>query len=101
MENNIDLDDIILLDENGEETHFAHILTFLYEGERYIALEPLEENTDRENEEEAEVVLFRIAKEKDEDVYESIDNEILQNEVFDEFLRLMDEEAEDVAEEDR
>lgn len=101
MENGLDMDDIVLLDDNGEEAHFAHIMTFVYEGERYVALEPIGEDTDLEEEEEAEVVLFHIIQDKGEDVYESIDNEILQDEVFEEFLRLVDEEDEDVNEEDR
>ena len=32
------LDEVVLLDEAGEPARFSHILTFLYEGERYIAL---------------------------------------------------------------
>ena len=101
MENNLDLDDIVLIDDNGEEAHFAHIMTLSYEGERYVALEPVSEDTDLDEEEEAEVVLFHVVTQKDEDVYESIENEILQNEVFDEFLRLIDEEDEEINEEDR
>lgn len=34
------LDEVVLLDEAGEPARFSHILTFLYEGERYIALSP-------------------------------------------------------------
>jgi len=97
-ENDINLDDVLLLDEDGQETHFAHLLTFLYEGERYIALEPIGEGGLR-NEAEAEVVLFRVKREKDGDVYEPVENEVLANEVFDEFLRLMDEREEGAQEE--
>lgn len=92
-ENDINLDDVLLLDEDGNETHFAHLLTFLYEGERYIALEPLEEGAAR-SDAEAEVVLFCVKRGKDGDVYEPVESEILANEVFDEFLRLMDEREE-------
>jgi len=88
------LDDIILLDENGVESHFAHILTFLYEGGRYVALEPIEEDTDLESD-EAEVVLFSIESTPDGDIYEPIENEILLGEVFDEFLSLMEEQEEE------
>jgi len=88
------LDDIILLDEDGQEGHFAHVLTFLYEGGRYIALEPIEEGGDYD-EEEAEIVLFRIVSDEEGDVYEPIDNEILLQEVFDEFLSLMEEQEEE------
>lgn len=101
MENDLNMDDIVLIDDNGEEAHFAHLMTFSYEDERYVALEPISEDTDLDEEEEAEVVLFHISQDKGEDVYESIDNEILQNEVFDEFLRLVDEEDEEADEEDR
>ena len=79
--------EILLIDENGVETAFEHVLTFLYEKERYIALSPLEEADD----DEAEIVLLRIESDNGEDKYVSIDNEVLLNEVFDEFLELMDE----------
>ena len=79
--------DIILIDENGVETAFEHVLTFLYEKERYIALCPLDEADG----DEEEIVLLKIITEIGEDRYVSIDNEVLLNEVFDEFLELMDE----------
>ena len=62
------LDEVVLLDEAGEPARFSHILTFLYEGERYIALSPLEEET-----------------------YVTIESEVLLQEVFAHFLALMDE----------
>ena len=74
-------DEIVLLDENGEEASFVHVLTFVYEGQKYVALEPAEQ----QDYEEAEV-----------DYYNTIDNEILLNEVFDEFLEIVEEmEGED------
>lgn len=94
MEDNLDLNDVVLLDDTGAQTHFAHVLTFVYEGERYVAMEPVEEGTDVENEEEAEIMLFHIVQENGEDVYESIENEILQNEVFEEFLAIINEDEE-------
>ena len=57
------LDEVVLLDEAGEPARFSHILTFLYEGERYIALSPLEEEA---SEEEAEVVLLHVVPEGEE-----------------------------------
>ena len=48
---------------------------------------PVEESDD----DEAEIVLLRIDKTPDGDVYSPIENDILQNEVFEEFLDLMDE----------
>ncbi|HWS29127.1 MAG TPA: DUF1292 domain-containing protein [Clostridia bacterium] len=81
-------DEVVLLDENGSEERFLHVLTFLYEGERYVALEPADQEDD---DEEAEVVILKVVNKDGEDSYVSIDNEILLDEVFDEFLTLMDE----------
>ena len=86
------LDDVILVDEEGEQSRFAHVLTFLYEGKRYVALEPLE--GEEEDAEEAEIVLMEARQENGEDVYEPIQNEILLDEVFAEFLDLIEEKEE-------
>ena len=51
------LDEVVLLDEAGEPARFSHILTFLYEGERYIALSPLEEEASEEEAERAQRML--------------------------------------------
>lgn len=80
-------DIIVLLDERGEQTRFEHVLTFFYEGARYVALVPEEEA----GSDEAEVILLRIEEKDGADVYVSIDNEVLLDEVFGEFLDLMEE----------
>ncbi len=80
-------DIIVLLDDSGEQARFEHVLTFLYEGARYVALVPEEEAEG----DEAEVVILRIEEKNGEDVYVSIDNEVLLDEVFNEFLDLMEE----------
>ena len=83
---------LVLLDENGEEASFVHVLTFVYEGQKYVALEPAEQQDD----EEAEVVLLKVDTKDGQDYYNTIDNEILLNEVFDEFLDIVEEmEGED------
>lgn len=90
MENkeiNDGFDEIVLLDENGEEARFVHVLTFAYEGQRYIALEPSEQQDD----DEAEIVLLRVDTKDGADYYSTIDNEILLNEVFQEFLDIVEE----------
>lgn len=88
--NNITDEIITLTDENGEEAAFEHVLTFLHEGERYVALIPVEDESSF-NEEEAEIVLLKIEHKNGEDVYTSIDNEVMLNEVFEAFIELMDE----------
>ena len=83
---------LVMLDENGEEASFVHVLTVVYEGQKYVALEPAEQQDD----EEAEVVLLKVDTKDGQDYYNTIDNEILLNEVFDEFLDIVEEmEGED------
>ncbi len=84
-----------LTDENGREVTFDHLLTFDYEGRRFIALMPMEEV---EGIGEDEVLLLCIERDGNgKDVYVQIDNEILLDEAFDRFIELMEEqdEAED------
>jgi hypothetical protein len=66
-------------------------MTFFHEGEKYIALMPLEEV---ENVGEDEVVLLHVVTKNGEDVYETIENEVLLDEVFDTFLELFEEMVE-------
>ena len=85
-------EEVVLLDEDGEETRFSHILTFLYEGERYAVLEPIEEGEDFDADEtEAEVVIMQIQRGGEEDTYLPVQNEVLLDELFSRFLELMDE----------
>ena len=52
--------------------------------------------TESEDDEEAEVVLLKVDTKDGQDYYNTIDNEILLNEVFDEFLDIVEEmEGED------
>ena len=88
------MEPVVLLDEAGEPARFEHILTFLYEKERYVALTPLEEGAEPDDEaEEAEVVILKVAERDGEDTYVTIESEVLLEEVFGHFLELMDEIA--------
>ncbi len=90
MENSNELINTVqLIDENGREVAFDHLLTFDYEGRRFIALMPMEEV---EGIGEDEVLLLCIEQDENgKDVYVQIDNEILLDEAFDRFLELMEE----------
>ena len=81
-------EDVVLLDEDGKENTFEHILTFMYEGKKYVALSPIADEESAMDDDEAEVVLFQITSENGEDNYVSL---VLLDEVFAEFLDLMDE----------
>ena len=84
---------ITLIDEAGKEVDFDLLLTFGYEGKRYAAMIPLDEV---ESVAEDEVVILEIIKEGNGENYRTLENKILLNEVFEEFLarfeELMDEE---------
>lgn len=83
-----EVNEVTLLDESGKEVVFDHLMTFFHEKEKYIALMPLDEVSDVG---EDEVVLLHIVTRDGEDVYETIDNEVMLEEVFDTFLELFDE----------
>lgn len=80
-------DMVTLIDDSGNEVCFEHIITFPYESEKYAALVPQEQI----DSDEAEVVFVKITKTDGGDVYVPIDNEILLDELFEEFNVLLDE----------
>lgn len=83
-----EITEITLVGEDGEEMLFEHVLTFIYENERYMALIPAEQS----NEEEAELVFMHIEPDKlNGDKYAVVENEVLLDELFDVFCELVEE----------
>ncbi|MDO4494052.1 MAG: DUF1292 domain-containing protein [Clostridia bacterium] len=89
-------DIITLLDENDREVDFDLLMSFDYEGKRYVALLPMETV---EGVEEDEVVILEVVREKGGESYRPIENPILLDEVFNEFQELFDEQFDDEDEE--
>ena len=81
---------VTLIDEEGKEVEFDLVATFDYEKKRYAALLPMD---DVEGVGEDEVVLLEIVKTPDGEIYRPIENEVLLDEVFNEFLEILDEMA--------
>jgi len=80
--------EITLVGEDGEEMLFEHVLTFMYDDQRYMALIPAEQA----NEEEAELVFMHIEPDKvNGDRYSVVENEVLCEELFGVFVDLIDE----------
>ena len=80
--------EITLVGEDGEEMLFEHVLTFMYDDQRYMALIPAEQA----NEEEAELVFMHIIPDKvNGDKYSVVENEVLCEELFEVFVELIDE----------
>ena len=85
-------DVIELTDEDGNTTRFEYITTLDQEGELYIALMPIEdeENADDEN---GYVVFMKIEQDENgEDYYVSIDDDALVDTLFARLTQLLDEE---------
>jgi uncharacterized protein YrzB (UPF0473 family) len=81
---------VTLIDENGKEVEFDLVAIFDYEKQRYAALIPLDD-VDTVNEDE--IVILEIVKTADGEIYRPIENDILLDEVFNEFLEILDEMA--------
>lgn len=79
---------ITLEDENGKQSEFQVIATLDYKGETFAVLEEREEaESDSEN---GEVLIFKIGEEDGDEVLLPIDDDELEEKVFNEFLKLMD-----------
>ena len=74
-------------DESGETVQFLHLATLMHEGKEYIAV------TDAaEDDEECGVFFMEISSEDGEDSYSPVEDEKLQDVLFNQFVALMDEE---------
>lgn len=91
MSDNHELDmqreDIIeLVDEDGNEVSFEHLMTLEYKGKAYICLVPVEEMEDVD---EDELVILRIETDAEgNDCYASVETEEELDAVFEEYLRI-------------
>ncbi len=96
-----EFDDIIeLIDDEGEEVSFRLVDVIEYQDDTYLALEALED--DEEEAEEAEIVFMLVSRdEKDEDCYEPVLDDDVNEALFGIFMEHLEdaEEAEDEEEE--
>ena len=83
---------VVLTDEDGNEVEFEHIDTVEVDGQTYLAFIPAELNV----EEEAEVVILKIAEENGEEILVSVDDEAEADKIFE----LVMQRVEDMYEED-
>lgn len=93
MDENRNMDsgnDIVeLFDEDGNIVRFEHLLTVRYKEDEYVVLSPVDDIDDME---EDEVLILRIDTQDGEEVYVTVeDDDVLEN-VFAEFERAMEEE---------
>ncbi len=97
-----EFDDIIeRIDEEGEEVSFRLVDVIEYQDDTYLALEAVEDED--EEAEEAEIVFMLVTRdEKDEDCYEPVLDDDVNEALFEVFMQHMEEaeEEEDAGEED-
>ena len=79
-------------DETGDTVAFEHLATLEHEGGMYIALMLLDEDHSSEDY-EGEVVIMKIEQDEDgNECYVYVEDEELQETVFEKFLALMEDE---------
>ena len=76
---------IELVGDKGDVLKLVHIGTIDYNGGKYAFFQP-------DGEDEEETVVFKIGKDGEDEVLLPIEDDKVLNEVFSEFLRLLDEE---------
>ena len=81
-------------DESGETVVFEHLATLEYEGNMYIAL-MLPEDAESEDEESEVIIMMIDQDENGNECYVSVEDEDVQEAVFEQFLALMEEEDSD------
>ncbi len=86
-EMDMEREDIIeLVDEDGQEVSFEHLMTLEHEGKVYICLVPVEPMEDVE---EDELVIMRIETDDEgNDYYATIDNDEELDAVFEKYLEI-------------
>ena len=94
-QNNYEEDENVveLIDEEGNTIPYEHLMTFEYKDEWYVALAPVAEEI--EDEEEEDIFIYHIVGEEDNETLEVIEDEALLDEVFEEFCRQYDDVDED------
>lgn len=79
-------------DETGDTVRFELLAGIEHEGKQYIALAEEEQS----EEESCEVFIMEVATEEDgSEAYIQVEDEAVQEAVFNKFLAMMDEEDED------
>lgn len=92
-------DIVVLLDENGEEVEFEHMDTIEMNGNEYVVLLPIDQETEENEDDIDEVVILKIEHGEDgEDSFVTVDDDDELNEVFEEFRERMEEEYDDMEE---
>lgn len=91
---NMDQENLIeLVDEDGKTIRFEHVMTVNYEDEDYVLLSPAEPVEDMQ---EDEVLVLRIEDDEDgNEVYVSVEDDALVEQVFERYVELANEDEDE------
>jgi len=80
------------VDENDNPISFEHIMTLQFKGEDYVLLAPVEPTDDME---EDEVLVLRIDNDDEgNEIYVSVDDDDLVQQVFEKYLEIVEADEE-------
>ncbi len=82
---------VTITDEDGTEYQLEHLDTLEYMDETYMAFATAESS----DSEEVEVVIFKVVEEDGEEVFESIEDDALMEEVYNLFMERIEENPEE------
>lgn len=86
MEDNDNI--IVLTDDEGNELECEYLDTVNYKDKNYVVLYPLEQN---EDEDDGDVIIFELVEGEDgSEEYVTVEDEDLLDEVFEEYMRIME-----------
>jgi len=84
---------VVLVDDDGNEVTFEHLMSLEHDGKVYICLAPAEPMEDVD---EDELVIMRIEQDEEgNDFYSTIDSEKELNEVFEKYLEIAEADDEE------
>lgn len=97
LEDDEDSNLVELTDEDGNVAQFEYLDTLEHKGESYVVFMAVEdEEAEEDEDEEGEVVILKIAQdEKGEDIYVTVEDEDIVQEVFDLFMENLGAEDEE------
>ena len=84
-----------LIDEEGVKREYEHLMTFEYKSEWYVALTLVEPAEEADEDEGAEIAIYHLVGEEDSEELETVEDEALLDELFEEFCRLYEEDADE------
>ena len=86
---------ITIEDEEGNTFELEIVGEMEYDGEDYVAFLPSPESMSEDDPDYGYIILRSATDENGEEVFESIDDEHIENEVYERFMALLFEEEDD------